>query len=267
MPHVLTYGRAGAWRRRRRIAGGLAGCFLVVAFGFLAVKYGRPRVRHWAYLRAQQRCMGYTAPPEQVVYEQGPGVGGRPLAPGFTDPWSGRFEPVKGNAVAFVPPPWDAFMRGRPFLGDGRLPNLIGPEPGIAFMHRRATKSGIERLIVIALTCVPPQFQEKYAEVGTHQWVGHAASSGLTSQIAWTMETHFWLHVRPGEHLRVFAGQVDSQHASRFTIAYELDGVRGMIEGKFVDGVIDRHIDMGEDWCIDLDVVSGPLRGRRPPTN
>jgi hypothetical protein len=259
MPEVqLVYGRSRRWRRQK-IAVWLALFLLVLALGMFVAGYARPWVEHRLYLRAQQRCLDYIAPKDQLVFEQGPGVRNRPLPPRFHTAWSYEGQPDGGHAIGFMPVPWEAITRDRPAMS-GRG----GTQPGVLFMRSRKTQSGVERLIVIALSCMPERDADACGNVQTSEYIGRTATSDLRSWITWTEETHFGLFLSPTDHLRVFAGQPDPQDSSRFTIPYELNGARGVIEGQFVDPVLDRHLSMGEDWCIELRVISGPAPDRNP---
>jgi hypothetical protein len=244
----LDYGHASRWRRRK-IPVWLALFLLMLPCGIAAARYGRPWLEHRAYLRAQQRCLDYSALKDQLVFEQGPGVQNHPLPPRFqaVPYWSKGHKPV-GGPIGFMPAAWEA---------------VGGERPGIAFMHSRKTTSGIERLIIIAFSSMGDQRKSNYGDVSTNEYVGRPATSDLNSRIKWTEETTFCIFASRDEHLRVFAGEPDPQDPSRFTIPYALDGSRGVIEGKFVDPVLDRNVERFEPWCIELQVISGPLRDRR----
>lgn len=129
----IDYALAGP-RPRRWLRWAVIGSF-VAAASFTVFKCAPTLRDRWIYLQAQNRCLGYMAPPEQVVYDDNP-VRQTLLVglPGYVGPEATY---AGGRAVWFRP--------GWVERADGRQ-RARGP---IAFVHERTTPGGAKRLLIV----------------------------------------------------------------------------------------------------------------------
>jgi hypothetical protein len=168
--------------------------------------------------------MTYVAPPDQVVFEQGPHLDGKPLPRGFErlKYWSGTRAPSSGQPIGTRPAPWAR-------IGEDRA--------GVAFLHARTSRAGVTCILAVAFASSGNQDRGTHGSVSTNEYIGHLASADPGSRIRWIEMTSFALGVTPEDRLRIFAGQPDPDDASRFTIRYELNGETGIIDGELLDPV------------------------------
>jgi hypothetical protein len=213
------------------------------------------------------RCLAYAEPAGRVVWDEDPDrAAGLLAAAGYAPiPIEGtNAPPFVLNAMrpgAFATPP--------PFVPEaavGMFHNRSGR--ALLFMHgRRAAAGGPERLVVVtvgawvAMAADNKSVGESF-DFGLFKIQGFAAQSFAWSadgEATWDgpgqgrelaiedatsgVEMHgHWLPApSPGEpgnlrldyrnQLRVFAGQADPADASHFTVAYDLDGRPGVIDG------------------------------------
>lgn len=220
---------------RRRLARRVGVLLIVFAATFVSIRWGRPVAGRVELLYWQRQCLHYTAPPDQVVYEHGANGPPALLAGG------GDYVPVT------VRP--DGFQSSTPLTAAAHLPRCAekflaqcpGPcislPAGVLFMHERQTPSGARRLVIVTsgfLQGATPLFipgHDVKADIlrpGTlrqppEEKVGPVILDVLFSQ-------------RPTPiHLRVFAGQADAVDPTHFTIAYEFDGQRHVVDGHLED--------------------------------
>jgi hypothetical protein len=226
--------------------------------------------------RLVAQCMGYTAPERQVVYEEDaeratllakqPGyraVEARAVTQTNTE-YSTTFPGT--SPVVHVPKVWEEYVAFPPSLPRNAPP--LSPAPGVAFMHERTSKSGQRLLVCVALIMEayrPPAKTREAWDAGKLPWGMRRAlrtwtvppGSGHTPDAWRSWDLGTLLIEGPGGSegftlfaddaaapiaspfpLRLYAGQVDPNNASRFTIDYELAGIghRGTITGVLEDG-------------------------------
>jgi hypothetical protein len=234
-PHQLDYGP-----RRPRVPPMIRRHFvlitIIIAMILGAVFWGPIAIQQfkdWQHQREltklQRACMTYTAPPDQVVYDD---------------------DPDRVSALAATDPEYKLFTRLEHTTGVWRIPvtqeNLNKffsslPTQGAAFMHRRVTASGEERLIYVVLSA----WEDYYRSNGTNDFNHRVITRGM---FAYTfkpgapdtpstkgptgMLTFGTIDLSDRRFpMRLYAGQPDPTDASRFTIDYELQGRRGTITG------------------------------------
>lgn len=223
---ILSY--APAPRIRRRTVRWVIWLAVVISIGLAGVLWGPAAWRHGELLYWQHRCMNYTAPAEQVVFDSEPDAAAlsKLSEPGYRNCKNAG----GGTAMAYVPAErqqrvdlWYAGVRG-----------------ATLFMHSRRTPSGRERLVIVELEGAPCAAGAMYSWFLPFSTLStepagifrgndnYCTASGLLA-----------LGSSPGEvldpRIRVFAGQADPENASHFTIAVDFDGRRKMIDGWLLD--------------------------------
>jgi hypothetical protein len=227
-PIELEYEKAPPLRRRwfRRIVLGL-GLLLVVA---ACVKWRRDIAGYVAFRIVQDKCRGYTAPADQVVYEQDDQEAAKLLAGSaqYADIYSGSNQYVQ-RIAGHTPQCLTALT---PL-------SVAPPAKAVLFLHQRRSPSG-ERAIVAV------RFQRHFAfdwRAGRHfefEAIVIPASFGWPPPAA--RVTRFGLADFPSpvdpadDKLKIFAGQPDPKHEVHFTIPYKTRNKDGYLEGWLDDG-------------------------------
>ena len=255
-PPQLDYGRRRSLLDRigpRRVivyATLLAGA-LAVALAYDPVML---RVRQWRAQRQaaerQRLCMIYTAPADRVVYEEDPARAAALIA---RDPLYypvEAFDLATGQRVPSIDQP--PVLREEPLWSQyNGAPR--GTKRNVLFLHERISRSGGRQMVAVEmssqlqsmedgslgifrfLSCWPIDSETVEIDGGAPRRILLAAdpiSADLTQRFS------------PPFPLRVYAGQPDPHDASRFTIAYELRGHRGLIVGVLGD---DSHVVLTPD--------------------
>ena len=187
----------------------------------------RARLLYW-----QHRCMTYTAPPDQVVYEEamaGPAADvNPPAAPGLVSSPNAGFLGLWSHTRPVSD--WRAFSELR-----GTIPSTT---QAVLFLHERRTASGITRLVFVTIrpwTYDQPELKERLRWTVIHPGsVNRDPTSSTWEPLVFRLG--IWQQLPfPNQRLRLFAGQPDLADPSHFTIGYELDGSRGTIDGWLRD--------------------------------
>jgi len=247
----LEYAPGAPIRRRRRMRR-VMGVLLLAIFAGAAWWFHAPLWRHAKLLYYQRQCLNYTAPPEQVVYDENTGtvsplIGTAgyqavPEALGYRNMRSGKVIPK----VAVRP----AQELENYTTATGWL---MRPQPATVFLHERRTKSGLVRLVAVMRSPIETGFIVD--EFGLNTAVNTCA--GLMSQpvIHWPRGGE-WSRVPASEpadtqNLRFYAGQPDPADPAHFTIKYDLRNGSGIIDGR-----------LNEDGqTVTLKIISGPALG------
>ena len=135
----------------------------------------------------------------------------------------------------FLAIPFDAgWTRGHPDIKDP-----------VVFLHARQTTGGRQRLVVVqamlyfrgspfateatfCATTFDPDVAFGSRPVKTSQWIGSTLTALWHNDERW---------------LRIFAGQPDPNDPSHFTIEYEADGKRGVIDGWLRESQVHANAD------------------------
>ena len=198
--------------RRRRILVLVAVTILLCAVTPFAVRYANMAAERWRVNQLYRECAAYTAPAETPVWEE---VAAQVKPPrGYEIVGSHN-----GNAAFFVPPTWK------------QLNAAIGQQIqtwGTLFLHERTTPTSKRRLLVgvdiAGWSRGGPVVL--FARVRT---ISPAVPMRLPVQ---EKVDHPSVHLSATEApLRLFAGQVDANDASHFTIDYVLGEQKGVIDG------------------------------------
>lgn len=175
-------------------------------------------------LAAEQACLDYTAPADQVVYEEDPELIKRYLGEGGEWVDLSRAANRCGvPAAGRVPACWPALSRT-----SNQTP--LPPAAAVVFMHERRAPAGLPELVVVAYD---GQMRLPWATPGA--WT--ISSIGLSASVKspavpgsplppWHGAAHR-LDAEPFVamyRLRLYAGQPDAIDPTHFTIRYELDG-------------------------------------------
>jgi hypothetical protein len=202
-PHALRGPRA------RRIAIILGAILLIGAMLWV----GPRALRRWQVLRWQRQCLSYVAPPDQVVHETDPAEIPTLLAP----PLNYRGSLAAGQAF-YIPAAY------------GNL--VVSQSVGTAFLHERASPDGGRRLVAVDLFSGGGGAGGAGGSISLLATVIEPAAGAIATITRGDGQT---IARRPGDKLRVFAGQPDPNDASHFTIDYDLNGVRHTLDGWVVD--------------------------------
>jgi hypothetical protein len=227
----LSYGERLPWRkrtwfRRARVALVLAGPLVA---GIWWARTQGP-VLWW-----QHCCLVYSAPPDRLVYDDEPTAG-----------WLASAVSPGGQHPVLVPVP-----HGRASLPVGLSPtarrvDLVAledrlrggstPTPLAIFMHARTGRDGKSRLVSITAAWADLHDDNYCLVLGrsTCQTASAIPGSAMEELIL----PYAAIVVPRGKRLQLFAGQIDPSDTSRFTIAYSLGGVPGVIEGTYVDTTV-----------------------------
>ena len=202
------------WIIRTAIILALVACIALLIRNWPAIS---TRVAYW---RVQRRCLLYTAPPDQVVFStrsaEAKAMQHRPGG------YHGVYIPGRFDIAGFEPPELTRFIRfDHQVLYDT-------PRHNVAFMHERTSPAGHRRLIIISADAT-----------GGGRIFGFWRTV-LEPVPMFSGRRHSFGAMMPGMFesdgdFRVFAGQVDPNDASHFTIRFELAGQPGLIDGRLKD--------------------------------
>jgi hypothetical protein len=227
---------------------------LVAVAGVLGVVWvGFRSYQQFCYLRWQDKCLNYTPPANQIIYEEDE-AGAKLL---LTRSAGYRTVSKKSDVVGYAPPFLAEGSAAFPYAFIDEI-ETIGDIRALAFMHRRRSPNGkLERLIVVPVEVYLPE-----RNIFTSP---RAVDHGVAYELA---SMRFGSRLRPAtmaqdrlvysdiSMLRFYAGQPDPSDESRFSIRYDVrltedDVVKsGEIKGQFCDdGSVEYH-------------VYGPLAGK-----
>jgi hypothetical protein len=246
-PRSRTRLRRRAWR---------VGAVLMLA-GFLGALAWHRTILLFEARRAyyQHRCLRYTAPPDQIVYDEDENRPSPLLnAPGYIGVAPVIRLKVNGPLARTIA------MRPAPPLADftSLYPKYSFPGATL-FLHELRSKSGLRRLVVVTRV---PQIQ-----------VPFLYALGLTADVfepsGWRTPpvpipelpiAYSWLSDMkdpPTKGLRFYAGQPDPADPAHFTIRYDLLGGSGTIDGRLTD----------DGKRIALQIRDGPAIGTKWQTD
>jgi hypothetical protein len=226
-------------RRGRRLLRLLAVAAVLLVAAAWAARLGQEGLRRWQWKRLYARCANFSAPADQVAYEQDPAAAATLLAradyvalPALARPE----KPAAGRAV----PRWDALRRG------AGLPPSAGGD-AVLFLHR-LTSGPTQCFVRVAATGVsqgvPIAFLVHHTDIRPD---GGFDGSSPGADYDEVFPVPFVAGVKD-RSLRFYAGQADPADPSHFTIVYEMTGGRGTIDGWL----------RGSDISVHLKVRDGP---------
>ena len=230
--NALAYAPPPRWHRRRRFRRAV-GVVLLLAAGAAAWRYGKSAWTRGRLLYYQRQCLAYTAPPDQVVYEQDPVRAAALLSRGsYTN-----VTPAGGPPeAALTPRCWAEACR----LAGGLTPPAAGATAvsgggssgATLFLHERRSPGGQRRLVAVQSAPGLP------ALASMPVLVEPGSLTAIPSVRAATLDADFDLSLPTnpaGTRFRFFAGQADPSDPSHFTLRFTAEGVPGSVEGWLRD--------------------------------
>jgi hypothetical protein len=206
MPAPLDYAPPIPWHRRRRLHRWLIGAALLVTL-LSSAKWAPPAWRHAQLLYWQRQCMNYTAPADTVVAVRGKSIPDRDQAP-IPDAWA--------NFADLSP--------SRPLLGDVIYASV--------FLHSRTSAGGHTRLVHVAISR-PLYFT--MGSLGRVYLECHSVQpASLLGPPRLIHRSGYWFN-RYNDQIQILAGQPNPDDLAHFTIAYEIDGKPGIIDGWLME--------------------------------
>jgi hypothetical protein len=169
------------------------------------------KIRYW-----QHKCLVYTAPAGQVMYEDKAKSAGVVWGDGHT---SNRplVHSSNGPVQTRTVTEWDKFYP----LAEG-FRTFSGTD-GLLFLHARKDGSGKESLVAVRIAM--RAWHEWYFESWAYREGLSPTFGGRTSRSVISFPAHLG-----SQSLRLFAGQVDPSDETHFTIDYEFGGTHGTID-------------------------------------
>ena len=271
---LLTYAPPPPWHRRRRFRRGIWLAAIGIA-GLLVWHWRVPLIHRGQLIYWQWQCSNYTAPADRIVSFEGEPESAYRLAStnqGYRIR-SEMFDKCVADqtieawnrlrAVAYESPSLSGSYKGSTVITGTRIvaglprsrqvinqvEQLWGPT--LLFLHQRRSASGARRLVLV-------KFIKSYTAGGIWSFVGQSAETHVFGGLGplkstEELEIHTTFLGADGVYWQTiktacfFAGQPDPHDASRFTMAYELDGQEGIIDGQLLD-----------DGSVHLVIRNGP---------
>lgn len=234
-------------RRRRsrsaRLIAGLAAAFALLAAG---VMWGPPLYHASWMLFLERQCLKYATPVEQVAYEWHAGK--------LRGKTPGDLVQIDDTRAASRtrrwPSEWSRFA-------DAIRWRTTRPNDPLLFMHSLTTTSGGEYLVVVMLMHRQPDASSFGASVTADVFSPGSVRTPVRRQRATRGEPIRHARREPflayASLVRIFAGQADPSDRSHFTLDYEIDGERGVLDGYLQD-----------DLTVLFKLRDGPgLRGKK----
>lgn len=258
----LEYAPGAPLRRRKRVRR-IVTLILLLALMFPAYRYGPPAYRRIFLLYEQHRCLTYTAPADEIVYDEASSTtAARATQPGYSmltvRLWTASVSAAvrqPTELIAFAPnlPPVVAAQPGISSGGRALPRSGAVPTGGVLFLHDLRNKAGHRRLAVVQRTPTevgpfPYPFGLEVALYEPATFRAAARYAGTSPPVTYIDNLSGLIPLIPIRPLRFYAGQVDAGDAGHFTIRYELEGQPGVVDGRLND--------TGDDLI--LRIVSGP---------
>jgi hypothetical protein len=170
----------------------------------------------------QHQCLQYTAPANQIVYDDGPTLSQRLTEPGVT---KSIIKPISTPAAVRPVKCWDQLHK--------LVDRWASSAPSaVLYLHRGQTRSGAERVIAVTLKFREPE--------GLWFQCWDLPPATLVKEIKHPHTNDYVFSIPRDEGmkpLQLYAGQPDPNDPSHFTILYNLGGQQGTIDG-FLDGSV-----------------------------
>ena len=250
----LEYAPGEALRRSRRVRR-IAGAIVLLVLAALSIRYG-PRMWWQArMMHAVWQARHYVAPPDQVVYADGPSTARTLVTWQLSS--SAATAPAGLDQVAADPVSWSRLAPFLPGYGTLFTPRGSRPEP-LLFLHEMRTPSGKPLIVATRLSGVTyyPVDGGTLACTYSHVLVqpnGWKPPAGAQMGRAWGGVDVSWaaasLHrangpaptdgpADPGP-IKVLVGAPDPASASGFVVPYEVNGTRKRWRFHLTDAGLD----------------------------
>jgi len=241
IPARLDYAPAPPKRRKwlRRSV------FLIFLLGVGAVcwRWGGAAWHQARLLYWQRQCLRYTAPANQIVYEEDPVNAAKLMAtdaqyapyPLKRRTQSESFTAAPVNAAAYVPACWARFESASNPLVSLQLGRAYG---AIVFLHERVAPSGHRRLVSVRYFPDIDTFVAAFIN-GYNYSTETITAATLRSPPTPAMRAYaidvLSGYPRHPPMVRMYAGQIDPNDPSHFTIRYEMWGQTDTLDGRLDD--------------------------------
>jgi hypothetical protein len=209
--------------------------------GLTALRWGPPA---WEYAKVryyQRQCLNYTAPPDQVVYEEEPAAAARLLlnpsdyAPFRWDFWAPANAKMPAPAAARILPVYQKFEE----LNSRRMGMPGGTAfESVLFLHERTTRRGERRLVKVTLIAAPFSFWAYVIDSDRYEsqrWAQANRGNGVIEPFDANPRRSNAPWAANPPQLRIYAGQPDPNDASHFTIRYQAWGQTDVMDGYLVN--------------------------------
>jgi hypothetical protein len=215
---------------------------LLLVGSSLAWHYRGPIVERAQLLIAQRRCLTYSAPPNQVVYEANPNLGDALAA---ADP-EYRKEPADVSTFFGVSgvlmvgtfrrmEPWERFNGALPRTASGpnwRPPNFQSVP---IFLHERQAPPSQSRLVVIEMNFASKEITAKVIRPAAVWRRPEILWSGAPCpELVDVFKTYMLFNDPKNLGAQIFAGRIDPKDQSRFTIHMRVAGVAIQLYGQLL---------------------------------
>ena len=161
----------------------------------------------------ERKCFQYTAPPQQVVYDDDPASSKSLIA---SDQGLVKIGPAVVRPIRY----WNEFYKFDEYPSDPQA-----HEP-ILFLHQRQTPGGAAVLLAVTFN-VRGGNQIDFDVLTPHSATPYTPPGRRGSSYT------FPIKYLPGTHLRFYAGQPDPNDRSRFTIGCAVNGRQEPLRGGF----------------------------------
>jgi hypothetical protein len=206
----------------------------------------RASVLYW-----QRRSLVYTAPQDQVVYDDGPDASTQWTGiPGYTWASSAPTQSSWGYHYAcFAPAEW-AHVQALTVIPPTVWTPLDGPtQTAAAFLHRCTRSDGTERLVCVRVFSTYP-----IGDDGTHLsmqgWVVQPAKWSGPVQPTLLSDSFFLGHIPARTRCRVLAGQSIVPDGPRLCVIVELNGRRHAIDCQLNDKDVLEFLPQDGHWQV-----------------
>jgi len=220
-PVQISYAPPLPWHRRRATRRILYG-FVAAVVVMVGLKYGPLVLRLGSMIYWQRQCASYASPAGTIVYSNDPADVPTLRAGGCSTAWPGWFFP---NPYAVRP--------NLPFqsLSNTNSLNALVATP-VAFLHGRETPSGGARIVAIQYA---PGAADPFNRLFFSYYMQKTGLAGGQSGKPGANTTALEMFLGPSDRVRLYDGRPDPNDATRFTIDYDFNGVRGTIDGQVND--------------------------------
>ncbi len=232
-PLPLDYAKSSVRRRIIRRIFRITLLFTIIIAGATSIRWAPPGWHRAQLLYWQRECLNYSAPPDQIVFESDQGFS-IILGPTASNP-----PKCLAKLQQLLPPSGSTLSSNTTFPLSTSGSTFTAASERISFIHQRRSRNGNVRLVVIGDvfnltdsydTCVPTAV------------FGRSPSIESVTFFSWMRPRFLDAYDDNGDgypdhpfRVRVYAGQSDPIDQSHFTIAYEIDRNKDIIDGYLQD--------------------------------